>query len=108
MKSNLVPSAIIAIGISNDCNLGKFWKGDVYADLKESSMHEMSCVRNAVEVAKVLEEKSKHKSLFRMNANGGGDRNPKFEWFQAFMSYLVMRLNIDKLEWVKTAADVSV
>ena len=75
--------------------------------LKDNSMHAKSCVRNAVELAKVLEEQSKDKILLCMNADGGGDINPKFERVQAVMLHLVMKLNLEKLTWVKTAAGVS-
>ena len=43
--------------------------------LKDNAMQKTSCVRHATEIAKVLEEKSKDKTLSCMNSDGGGDRN---------------------------------
>ena len=108
MKLNVTHSAILAIDIPKDFNLGKFYEGEADVGMKDNTMHKKSFLRYAVEIAKVLEEKSKDKMLLRMNADGGGDRNPKFEQVQDFMLHLVMKLNLDKLMWEKTAAGSSV
>ena len=39
-----------------------------------------------------------------MNRDGGGDINPTFERVQAWMLCLVMKLNLDKLTWVKNGS----
>ena len=71
--------------------------------LKDNYMHKTSCARCAVEKAKLLEEKSKDKMLLCMNADVGGDRNQNFERVQACMSFLVIKLNLDKLVREKTS-----
>ena len=63
VKLNVTHSAIPVIDIPNDCNLGKFYGGELHVGVKDNTMHRISFVRNAVEIAKVLEENSKDKML---------------------------------------------
>ena len=51
--------------------------------LKDNAAHKTSCVRHAVKIAKNIKDKSKDKTLLWTSADGGRDRNPKFERAQA-------------------------
>ena len=72
IKLNVAPSAVFVIDAPNDCNLGKFYRGEFHKGLKYDDVCKTSCGRHAAEIAKVLEEKSKDKTLLCMNEDGGG------------------------------------
>lgn len=104
IKSPFVPSAIFNINIPNNHNLGSFYGGEVHAGAKDSAIHPTSAARQVMEIGNALEDQLKSKMFLFINADGGGDRNRRFDRVQASLLWLAYKFNLEKIVCLKPAA----